>query len=122
MSNKETPGYVYLICDWERPELYKIGVTTGNDVEGRRNELQTGNASTLHVCQYFRSRFPFLLESHLHRLFATKRTRGEWFTLTDEEALAFVETCRRIEENLACAVDGNEFLRKDKRQKKRKER
>lgn len=114
-TEKQKGGYVYLICDLEHPYIYKIGVTTGNDVNDRRDELQTGNASELHVCQYFKSKFPFLLESHLHRLYNSKHKHGEWFELTDKEALEFTKHCRRLEEDLSFVMEENYFMGGKKR-------
>lgn len=106
-------GYVYLICDMDRPNTYKIGVTNKDKVELRKKELQTGNASELHICNSFKTKAPFLMEKYLHRVFNSKRIHGEWFNLTDEDVMSFVEECSKYEDALESLQD-NPFFKEFK--------
>lgn len=84
-------GWVYFIQEREeddlkqdQPRSVKIGFTLSNCVK-RQKQLQTGNPRELFVyrriytCDYQK------LEYHLHQAFSTKRIRGEWFLLSQNE-------------------------------------
>ena len=96
-------GFVYLINDWEREGVYKIGVTRGS-IERRLKKLQTGNPDDLVVCRYFHTEHPFFIEKQLHRRYSGFRVR--------DEALKFPETCRQIEEMIDIMKD-NPFFPKN---------
>lgn len=78
-----TWGYVYLAA---MENACKIGVA--QDVAGRVRELQTGTPGKLEVRHVIRSNDAGWLEAMLHRLFASRRLRGEWFALTEEDVSA----------------------------------
>ena len=42
-------GYVYVLGDFTKANIYKIGVTRGN-VEKRIKKLQTGNSGEIFLC------------------------------------------------------------------------
>lgn len=88
-------GVVYLICDLDS-NLYKIGVS--NNSKKRKEVLQTGNASELHICREYSTNIPFKIENYLHRKYASKNILNEWFELSDSEALSFINDCRKIED------------------------
>lgn len=90
-------GFVYLICDLDKPNTYKIGVTKKSNIEERKKELQTGNASELFVCNFFETSTPYKLENMLHRKFHNSNIKNEWFNLTDEEALSFTNECKKYQ-------------------------
>jgi fumarate reductase subunit D len=71
--------YVYVISDGNR---VKIGKTT-TDPQKRLSTLQTGNPRKLELLHQFECRNPDRLEKYLHKLFASKRERGEWFRLEE---------------------------------------
>lgn len=100
-------GFVYLISDLEQPNIYKIGVTTGQ-IEKRMSKLQTGNSSELNICRFFKTDYPFKIENMMHRKYFSKKVKNEWFELSDEEALNFNDDCRRFE-NIILSLKDNPF-------------
>lgn len=104
-------GYVYLLGDTEKPEIYKIGVTKGA-IEKRIKSLQTGNSGEIYMCKYFETNYPFFLEKHLHLKFGNKNIRNEWFELTNDEALNFKSYCEDIE-NMIISLKNNPFFGKN---------
>ena len=52
---------VYLLGDWTRNGVYKIGVTRG-DLNKRIKKLQTGNSGEIFVCQKYTTDYPFFIE------------------------------------------------------------
>lgn len=101
-------GYVYLICDLEKNNAYKIGVTK-NIVEERKKELQTGNSSELHICNYYETDFPYKIELMMHNKYKQKNIKNEWFRLTDEEALNFKNECKKCEDIIISLKDNPFF-------------
>ena len=91
-------GTIYLICD-PLTETFKIGVTK-RDVNARLKEIQTGNPGEIFISKTFESRYPYKLESMLHRKYKSKQTINEWFALDAEDYQSFDETCRKYEEIL----------------------
>ena len=89
-------GYVYLLGDSERENVYKIGVTTGT-IENRIKKLQTGNSGEIFIVNYFLSENPFFVEKWLHKQYYGNRVHGEWFEMSIEEKLCFLETCEKYE-------------------------
>ena len=77
-------GWVYVL-HFDIPgvtsNFYKIGLTK-NPVANRIAGLQTGNPFEIVEHHKFDSECMGLLEGHLHKKFATKRFRKEWFELT----------------------------------------
>ena len=45
-------GFIYLLGDWNKEGVYKIGVTTGK-IENRIKKLQTGNSGEIYIVDYF---------------------------------------------------------------------
>lgn len=89
-------AFVYLICDLDKVNAYKIGVTK-NIVNKRKKALQTGNSSELHICNAFETEYPYKVEAMLHHRFNTNNIKNEWFELTDEQALSFIDECKKCE-------------------------
>jgi hypothetical protein len=75
-------NYVYLIRAGQR-KLYKIGKT--NDPQGRLTSLQTASPDRLKLIHTFKADNASAAEESLHAALHDKRTRGEWFQLSDEE-------------------------------------
>lgn len=72
-KNKKSTHLYVLSCDG----LLKIGVT--NDIDKRVKTLQTGNGNPI-IVEYLDERLnPEKAEKYLHRCFAKKRRKGEWF-------------------------------------------
>lgn len=86
---------VYLIFSLNEGE-YKIGIS--KYPEKRIKQLQTGNPSELKILYTFKSELSSQIESALHRSYYA--VRGEWFSLTIEEELDFLNQCKKIETNL----------------------
>jgi hypothetical protein len=76
--------YLYLIkCQ----QYYKIGVA--NDVQSRLAQLSTGNPFELEPLTVSSFNNASVVEAALHQCFASKRTRGEWFALTQDDLATF---------------------------------
>lgn len=102
-------GFVYLISDVEK-NLYKIGVTTGS-IENRMKKLQTGNGTELLLVNYYECDYPFKVEKMLHNHFSNRKVLSEWFDLTDEEALSFIQVCED-KDNIIKSLMDNPFFAK----------
>lgn len=109
MSKK---GYVYLLADSLKDDVYKIGVTRGS-IENRIKKLQTGNAGEIYMCRYYQTDIPFFVEKHLHSQFLSKKLKNEWFSLTAEDVLDFSNKCAEIEK-IYDALKNNYFFNKNK--------
>lgn len=83
------PCYVYVIGVKSGPQ--KIGIA--KDVMRRRAEMQTGSPQELRV--HFVKAMDRLaaldVEQGAHRLLKSRRTMGEWFDVTREQAIAAIE-------------------------------
>ncbi len=79
------PGIVYIIGIKDGPSgtenIYKIGYTTSNNSKGRLGELQVGCPWMLYIAAEYEVDDCRELEKHLHAVFDSYRTRGEWFDL-----------------------------------------
>lgn len=76
-------GYVYIIRDIDVTGFYKIGKT--NQPSRRLNEFVAQYPFRFMVSHIIVCRDMTAVETLLHRHFAGKRTRGEWFSLTSED-------------------------------------
>lgn len=110
MKKNEEKGFVYLLGDWEKDGIYKIGVTKGT-IERRIKKLQTGNSGEIFMCDYYKTEHPFFIERQLHLKYQSKKVSGEWYQLTNEEALDFKNVCRSVE-NLIEIMKDNPFFPK----------
>lgn len=90
--------YVYLLgTDDNR---YKIGVSV--DVERRIKQLQTGCSDKIFLVDKFLSKFPFKLESALHRKYESSKINGEWYLLSNDMITDFQKDCSIMEKNYNC--------------------
>lgn len=103
-------GYVYLLCDSSKNNTYKIGATRGN-IEKRIKKLQTGNSGEIYLCKYYKTEYPFFIESYLHKSLKFKKILNEWFELDDDYANNFINECLKIE-NLIKLMEDNPFFPK----------
>jgi hypothetical protein len=101
---------IYLIGT-ETEGLYKIGLTTG-DVGKRLKKLQTGNDEELYICRFFETDAPYVLEGMLHRHFFNKKKLNEWFELSNEDVLSFIDVCEKYQETINFMNKHNEFFKK----------
>jgi len=83
---------------------YKIGFTSKRVIE-RIAGLQTGASSDLTVVTSYYTKKQTVkmartIEGILHRQHQSKKLKGEWFALTLEDEMQFVEHCSKIERNV----------------------
>ncbi|BBI90597.1 helicase [Tenacibaculum phage PTm1] len=103
-------GTIYLLEDYRNDERsFKIGFTTG-DVDKRVKQLQTGNSATIMVVDTFRTKHYLRVEKMMHLKYASSRKRGEWFTITDNQALNFINECKKCVEVID-ALSENPFYK-----------
>jgi hypothetical protein len=100
---------VYLIKS--EGSTYKIG--TSKNPEKRRKQLQTGNQEELELISTFESKFPTLLEKTLHNKYQHLKTNGEWFGLSLEEEVKFIENCKKLEANFQYLKESDNILFKN---------
>lgn len=112
-----TPAEVYLkYCS--QLDLYKIGVSKSS--KKRNKALQTGNPYEIITKFTFQSKYPYKVETSLHREFKSYKTdvndvklKGEWFKLDNTQVNNFLMRCKTIESNIQILVDsGNHFILK----------
>ena len=74
--------YIYIIkcCNF-----YKIGYS--KNPKNRRATIQTHNPLDVILCATLKTEHYKEKEKELHNLFATKRTRGEWFELKNDDLI-----------------------------------
>jgi hypothetical protein len=88
---------------------YKIGVS--NCPAKRVKQLQTGNAEKITLIKSFETEIPFLVEKSIKNFLSSHLKNGEWFSLSIEQELSFIEECERIEKNiLTLKNNGNIFI------------
>lgn len=68
----------------------KVGQTTYT-LASRISQLQSGSPHRLYVCATIRSPDRKTLEKQIHASLANRRLHGEWFAMSDEEAVAVAE-------------------------------
>lgn len=106
-------GVVYLLGDWEKDGLYKIGFTRG-DVHKRIKKLQTGNGGEIYLVKQYESDLPTVMEKMLHDKFFNQRVKNEWFELSDEDVKNFEKTCNVIADIIESLKDNYFFKKKYK--------
>lgn len=99
-------GYVYLLTDGE---FFKIGVTRSS-IEKRIKKLQTGNADTISIKQYYQTDIPFKLEKALHTMHANQRVNNEWFSLSLDDVTNFTDECQNLESKLKVLSENNPYI------------
>ena len=103
-------GIVYLLGDFGKENVYKIGVTKG-EIEKRIKQLQTGNSGEIYLVDYFKTEYPFFIERSLHFKYCPKKKKNEWFELGLEDISNFQTDCLIIEGN-AKILKENHFAKK----------
>jgi len=104
-------AFVYLICDSGHDNMFKIGMTK-SPIEKRIKQLQTGNGSEIFLSAYHETEYPFYIEKMLHKKFCSDRKNGEWFELSNEEAISFNKECEHLEKIIETMKD-NPFFKKN---------
>ncbi len=107
-------GYVYLILEVNQhgEEFHKIGITK-LDITRRLKQLQTGNPNEISILNYYESDDYKLVERWLHSRYSAQKTlaTNEWFKLSNEQVLAFLKTCKMVEENILLMKKENHFFK-----------
>lgn len=85
MSRK---SYIYIISDGN---LRKIGVS--DDPESRIEQLQTANGKKLVLEHFEEKNEAFKVEKYAHRHLNAKKSMGEWFDCTYNEARIAILLC-----------------------------
>ena len=81
--------YVYVMsCG---PMDHKIG--KANDPLARARDLQGGNPNPISVVMTMRCRDPYAVEQAAHAALDGRRKMGEWFAVTQQEAIKTVVDC-----------------------------
>lgn len=80
-KNLSTSGYIYVI----RSENGKYKIGKAQDVNKRLQSLQTGTPEKLELVLTIKTSNKNVLETICHRQFSSKKIRGEWFSLTDDD-------------------------------------
>lgn len=89
--------------------LYKIGVS--KNPSKRVRQLQTGNGEKIRLIYSFETDIPFLVEQSLQNHFMMYKVNGEWFNLSLEDELEFLNLCQKSNENIKRLLEsGNLFL------------
>jgi len=103
-------GYIYLIeNEVEFETFYKIGYT--KNLNNRKRQLSTGNPGKMKILKSFRTDWNRKVEITLHMQFKSKRIRGEWFRLDNNDVDNFLPKCHIIESNLNfLKQNGNSFV------------
>lgn len=100
---------VYLIASGVDEKQYKIGYTK-RPVEERIKEFKTGNSNDLEIISIFESKWAVKIESYLHRLFKSKRIKGEWFNLSNDDIKSFHECCEKTHNNIELLATKNSYI------------
>jgi len=77
---------------------YKIGVS--KNTPKRVKQLQTGSSENISVVFTFTSEMPYKLETALHNFYSPYKVNREWYNLSLENELEFLELCEKTEQNL----------------------
>lgn len=100
-------GYVYLIKDTDN-ELYKIGVTKRNP-NIRLKKLQTGNPHKLQLISFYKTQYPYRMESILHNRYENLNVLNEWYELPLDVVEKFSEICDGVNDIIIVMKDNHFF-------------
>ncbi len=107
-------GYVYLLLQVDKhgEETYKIGISK-NDPNLRLKQLSTGNPDQISVLRVYESDNYKKVETWLHRKYNHSKTlaNNEWFNLTNEQVLSFLEDCKKTDETIKFLKENNPFFK-----------
>lgn len=96
-KNSDKKGYVYLLGDFGKDGIFKIGVTRGT-IENRIKKLQTGNSGEIYIVDYFQTEHPFFIEKWIHIQYGDRNILNEWFELTIDDMKNFKKNCQKFED------------------------
>ena len=91
VNKKDSKCYVYLMIDLTN-KFYKIGIS--NNPRYREHTLQSDKPTIELICakEYPTRSIAEAIESSLHKVYANKRIRGEWFNLTEDDVKVISKT------------------------------
>lgn len=96
---------VYLLkSESDQGTAFKIGFTS-QQLSKRIKQLQTGSPHKLVAESLYPSPRAAAIEKALQRRFSYRKTHGEWFDLTLEEAMSFQDECARLDGVLEVVED-----------------
>lgn len=99
-------GYVYLIKS-EASGYCKIGVS--KNPNKRIKQLQTGNSDKIYLVDKYKSEIYKKIENVFHTTYSHLKVNGEWFDLTLEQELNFINEAKFIEDRiLVVKLNNNE--------------
>ena len=107
-------GYVYLILEVNQhgEEYHKIGVSK-NPPQKRLKQLSTGNPNEIRILNAYESINYKRVEKWLHSRYCTQKTlsNNEWFVLSNEQVLSFIDTCKKADETISLLLKENPFFK-----------
>ena len=107
-------GFVYLIVqiDSDGMECHKIGISKNNP-EIRLKNLKTGNSNQLRIINTYESDNYRKIERWLHRKYYNSKTLAdnEFFNLTNEQVLSFIDDCKEIDNTISFLKENNVFYK-----------
>lgn len=107
-------GYVYLLLEVDKAggERHKIGISK-NHPNFRVKQLQTGNSNTISLITFYESDNYKKVERWVHTKHSNNKTEAnnEWFNLTNEDVLSFIDTCKKANETISFLKDNNHFFK-----------
>lgn len=102
---------IYLIsASFNNDILYKIGYTK-RPVNERIKDFKTGNCSKFNIIKEYKCDKNWTkIEKALHRKFNSKKIKGEWFSLDDEDIDNFIENCKLYQKSFDFLSKWNIFI------------
>ncbi len=89
--------YIYLIRCSEN-SFYKIGIS--KNVEQRLKQIQTSSPDKVYLVHKYESSYASKIERALHNFYKSYHRNNEWFELSLNEEVEFLDMCSSIEANL----------------------
>ncbi len=87
---------------------YKIGVS--KNPKRRVAQLQTGNAEKIRLIESFASKIAYKIEMALQNQYMPSKINGEWFKLSIENEIDFINQCKKIESNILLLMENDSFF------------
>jgi predicted GIY-YIG superfamily endonuclease len=85
---------------------YKIGVS--KNTPKRVKQLLTGSSENISIVFTYDSEMPYKLETALHNFYSAYKVNREWYNLSLEHELEFIQLCERTEQNLKLVFGDSE--------------
>lgn len=105
-------GYVYLLLEVNAlgDETHKIGISK-NHPSKRVKSLQTGNSSQIRLLKYYETANFKKVEQIMHARYRMNKTlaQNEWFKLTDDNVLEFIQECQKADNTINSLKDNPFF-------------